>query len=143
MKGLLKGIIGIVVILIIIIVLLAIFGPGLGLGTGTGEGSDDGGSRIKISTEAKMDTAVEDISVNDDENKETEEKDIVVQINVVEREYLCDNERIGLDQFVEKVKQIEGNVIVEIKDDNAALKTYNELIEKLEEEKIRYTENDE
>ncbi len=142
MKGFLKGLIGIVIILIIVLVLLAFFGKGFGLATGTGDGGDDG-SRVKISTEAEMDNTVEDSSVENEESKEVEEKDTVIQINVVESEYLCDNERIGLDQFVEKVKMIEGNVIVEIKDDNAALKTYNELIEKLDEENIRYFENDE
>ena len=145
MKGLLKGLIGIVIIIIIIIVLLVIFGKGLGLGKGNGkeEGEGGDGSVIKVSTEAKMDNPVEDRIIKEDVSEEAEDKDTVVQINVVEREYYCDNERIGLDQFVEKVKKIEGKVIVEIKDDNAALKTYNELIEKLDEENIRYTENDE
>jgi hypothetical protein len=50
------------------------------------------------------------------------------------------NERTSLDDFITKVKEAESDVNVEIKDDNASLKTYKKLIEQLEKSKIPFTE---
>ena len=50
------------------------------------------------------------------------------------------NERIALDDFISKVKDMEGDFVVEVKDDKASLKAYNNIIESLEELKVSITE---
>ena len=47
--------------------------------------------------------------------------------------------RISLDDFITKIKE-EGEILVEVRDDNASLKAYNSLINKLKEFKIPFTE---
>ena len=49
-------------------------------------------------------------------------------------------ERITLDDFISKVKEIEGDLVVEVKDDKASLKAYNSLIDRLEELKASIIE---
>ena len=39
------------------------------------------------------------------------------------------------------VQEMEENVVVEIKDDNASLRAYNTLLDKLEEMEMDYIEN--
>jgi len=135
----------IIIALIAIIVGLILFGRGFGTGDGAGDGEGDGNSvietRADIANETENDIVAEEV---DQVKQETENIDTIdgaiIQINVVEREYYYDNERITLDDFIKKISKIEGKLVVEIKDDNASLKAYNDLLERLGEENINYVE---
>ena len=138
----------IIIVLIAVIIGLILFGRGIGIGKGSGDGEGDGNSVIETRAETAPETesnivVEEKVEVTPVE-QETEKTDTVegaiVQINVVEREYYYKNERITLDEFIKTVKKIEGKLVVEIKDDNASLKAYNDLLERLDEENINYVE---
>lgn len=143
MKNLLKWLVGIIIVLVIVVILLVLFGKGFGLGNGTGNGDGEDGRSVadmSFHTDTKTDASIVDKSI--EAASQVEPSETIVMINVVERDYYYNNERVSLDQFIEKIKSIEGRVVVEIKDDNAALKTYNELVDRLDQEKINHIESD-
>ena len=61
-------------------------------------------------------------------------------MTVHEKEYIYENTTMSLDDLINKLMNIEGDIIVEIKDENATLKAYNKLIDALEDKKIEYKE---
>ena len=71
---------------------------------------------------------------------ENDSEDTIIKVSVVGNEYFYENERVSLDDFISKLEKLEGEVVVEVKDDKASLRAYNNLIEKLEELKISFTE---
>lgn len=129
------SIFGLLFILVIAIIVLKLF-SGLGFGFGNGFGFGEGDSGI----ETKANNSI--IKENIDSEEEKSDIDIseirYVQISVVEQDYYYENERISLDELINKIMNLEGKIIVEIKDDKASLNAYNSLIEKLDNEKISY-----
>ena len=135
-----------IILLLMAIIIIAIIlglGLGFGLGKGSGDGSGDG------TAETTQSTAESDESNNDTTSKELPSKEVAdkdegesstVKISVVENEYFFENERTTLDDFVSNIQDIE-SVVVEVKDDNASLKAYNKLIDRLDELNIPYKEN--
>lgn len=67
-------------------------------------------------------------------------KGTVLKVSIVGNEYFYENERISFDDFISKVKEIEGDLVVEVKDAKASLKAYNNLIDRLEDLKVSITE---
>ena len=150
--GKIIGIIAVVLVVAVVAVVL-LFGKGGGTGGGAGEGEGDGNTKVVTnqtsSSNEENDTVVPVEEKEEEEKEETEEQNkgatdtfegAVIKISVVESEYFYDNERITLDDFMIILHGIESDLVVEVKDDNASLRAYNELIERLEEEKIRYVE---
>lgn len=86
-------------------------------------------------------TTVSTITENEGEgggNPHTENENIkVVSILVSGDEFLYENEPIQLDEILEKVKAIENDFYVEIKDNNATHNAYSKLVEALEALEIR------
>lgn len=124
-----------VIVVIVIIAIAAMLGLGLGFGNGSGDGKGDG----------KPNTVQEDSKIDESEkptekNAEEDNKGVVIKVSVVGNEYFYENERITLDDFISKVKEIEGDLVVEVKDDKASLKAYNSLIDRLEELKASIIE---
>lgn len=74
------------------------------------------------------------------DDAENDSEDTIIKVSVVGNEYFNENERVSLDVFISKLEELEGEIVVEIKDDKASLRAYNNLIEKLEELKIPFTE---
>ena len=124
-----------VIVVIVIIAIAAMLGLGLGFGNGSGDGKGDG----------KPNTVQEDSKIDESEkptekNAEEDNKEVIIKVSVVGNEYFYENERITLDDFISKVKEIEGDLVVEVKDDKASLKAYNSLIDRLEELKASIIE---
>ena len=124
-----------VIVVIVIIAIAAMLGLGLGFGNGSGDGKGDG----------KPNTVQEDSKIDESEkptekNAEEDNKGVIIKVSVVGNEYFYENERITLDDFISKVKEIEGDLVVEVKDDKASLKAYNSLIDRLEELKASIIE---
>lgn len=74
------------------------------------------------------------------DDAENDSEDTIIKVSVVGNEYFNENERVSLDVFISKLEELEGEIVVEIKDDKASLRAYNNLIEELEELKIPFTE---
>ena len=124
-----------VIVVIVIIAIAVMLGLGLGFGNGSGDGKGDG----------KPNTVQEDSKIDESEkptekNAEEDNKGVIIKVSVVGNEYFYENERITLDDFISKVKEIEGDLVVEVKDDKASLKAYNSLIDRLEELKVSIIE---
>ena len=130
-----KKLLGILIAIIIVIVILALLGNGLGFGFGKGDGSGEG-------TRDNNASAVSD-ATEDNETKPTTEdvdKAATIAVTVYENDYIYQNKKTSLDDFIKELKGIDYAFVVEVTDDNASLKAYNNLIEALEEESIEYTE---
>ena len=139
------GFLGLLVIIIIIVIAAALlfggFGFGFGTGSGSGDGEGDGTSENSAApsdnTEAPEEEVTEETT---DISEEDYEEGTVVQVSVVKSEYFYENKSISLSDLMEVIAAIEGKLVVEITDDNAALKAYNKLIDALEDKEIRYIE---
>ena len=129
-----------IIVVIVVIAVVAMLGIGLGFGKGSGDGSGDGKtntSQEAINTE-EHNTVEEQTEVEQDD-VENDSEDTIIKVSVVGNEYFYENERVSLDDFISKLEKLEGEVVVEVKDDKASLRAYNNLIEKLEELKISFT----
>jgi hypothetical protein len=78
-------------------------------------------------------------SVSDSSNDSSEpEEDVIIDISVLGNQYIYDNGKIELDDFVAELKEMKGNVSVRITDDNAYQDTMQELMDALEKAQIPY-----
>ena len=120
-----------IIVVIVVIAVVAMLGIGLGFGKGSGDGSGDGKtntSQEAINTE-EHNTVEEQTEVEQD-GVENDSEDTIIKVSVVGNEYFYENERVSLDDFISKLEKLEGEVVVEVKDDKASLRAYNNLIEK-------------
>ena len=142
----------IVVILVVVLLLGFIFGSGdgFGLGKGKGDGGEEAGvknlSNITIVEETEH-AEVEEIETEPEtsteatEKNKTEKKDkTILEVTVVKKEYLYKNKRIELDELIEVLTNMDSEVVVMITDDNASLRAYKKLTNKLDELSIPYSE---
>ena len=130
-----KKLLGILIAIIIVVVIFALLGNGLGFGFGKGDGSGEGTRDNNTST-------VSDATVDNETKPTTEDvnKAATIAVTVFENDYIYQNKKTSLDDFIKELKVIDYAFVVEVTDDNASLKAYNNLIEALEEESIEYTE---
>lgn len=130
-----KKLLGILIAIIIVVVIFALLGNGLGFGFGKGDGSGEGTRDNNTST-------VSDATVDNETKPTTEDVDkaATIAVTVFENDYIYQNKKTSLDDFIKELKVIDYAFVVEVTDDNASLKAYNNLIEALEEESIEYTE---
>ena len=70
----------------------------------------------------------------------TEEPVVVIEITISEDKYIYENHSIELDALVKEITTIEGKVIINITDENATQKAYQELINELDKIHIEYSE---
>lgn len=119
-----------ILVVIVFIAIAVILGFCVGFGNGDG----------KTNTIQEDSKTEESEGPTEKNSAEDDNKRVVIKVSVVGNEYLYENERISLDDFISKVKEIEGNLVVEVKDDKASLKAYNSLIDRLEELKVTITE---
>ena len=125
-----------VIVVIVVIAIAAMLGLGLGFGNGSGAGKEDG----KTNTVQEESKTEESEKSTETETEEDGNNGVVIKVSVVGNEYFYENERIALDDFISKVKDMEGDFVIEVKDDNASLRAYNNIIESLEELKVSITE---
>ena len=130
-----KKLLGILIAIIIVVVIFALLGNGLGFGFGKGDGIGEGTRDNNTST-------VSDATVDNETKPTTEDVDkaATIAVTVFENDYIYQNKKTSLDDFIKELKVIDYAFVVEVTDDNASLKAYNNLIEALEEESIEYTE---
>ena len=135
--------------LAITVVVLICYGIGGGFGGGAGSGEGSGNSKVKVSDESSTVTeVVEEVTPTTEPIEELSEmqagEDVfegaVLAINVVGNDYFYNNERITLEDFMVIAKEVEGKLVVEVKDDNASLKAYNNLLDELDSVNIDYVE---
>lgn len=138
-----------IVALVVTVIVLICFGIGGGFGGGTGSGEGAGNSKVKVSDENSTVTeVVEEVTPTSeliDESSEMQDgEDVfegaVLAINVVGNDYFYNNERITLEDFMTIAKEVEGKLVVEVKDDNASLKAYNNLLDELDAVNIDHVE---
>ena len=120
-------------ITIIAIILFMLVGLGLGFGKGSASGEGEG----EPSASQQVDESAKEA---DEETKDDSAEGSAIKVAVVKSEYFYENRRIELDALLEIIGAIEGNFIVEVTDDNAALKAYKKLLDKLDELEIPYNE---
>jgi ABC-type antimicrobial peptide transport system permease subunit len=132
-----KKLLGILIAIIIVIVIFTLLGNGLGFGFGKGKGDGSGEGTRDNNTSTVSD------ATEDNETKPTTEdvdKAATIAVTVFENDYIYQNKKTSLNDFIKELKVIDYAFVVEVTDDNASLKAYNNLIEDLEEESIEYTE---
>ena len=130
-----------IIVVIVVIAVVAMLGIGLGFGKGSGDGSGDGKtntSQEAINTEEH--NMVEEQTEGEQDEAGNDSEGTIIKVSVVGNEYFYENERVSLDDFISKFEKLEGEVVVEVKDDNASLRAYNNIIESLEELKVSITE---
>lgn len=129
MKKLLAIIAGIIIIAIIVI-----FFAGIGLGPGAGGGADS----TSAAEEQQENPAVDD--TESPKAPEDSQDETILEVSVVKSEYFFENRSIDLNALLDEIKKTEGNLLVEITDDKAALRAYNQLIDALEDLSVPYEE---
>lgn len=112
-----------------LLAVLALLGGGIGFGAGNGArvGNSDEGSRI----EENQDDYNEDNGFSEE---------IILAVTVSGNDYFYENEKILLEDLLEKVKDIESEVLVEVKDEDASFNAYQNLLDKLDELNVNYRE---
>ena len=118
-----------VAIVVVVVAVVGIFTDGFGLGGGQGDGEGEGN--------------VSDVQSNDTEAPElvVEELDFL-NVTVSENEYLYQNSRFQLDELIDKLVTDAADTKVKITDENASKRAYENLINALEENNIRYIKAD-
>lgn len=120
-----------IVAAIIGIALLIYYGFGGGIGGGKGEGEGNGNT---VNSETQEDENTEK------DGNEDDYEGAIFSVTVAGNDYFFNNERIKLEDLMEKLETVEGAFVVEIKDDNASLKAYNNLIDRLDNANMRFIE---
>lgn len=115
-------------------------GLGLGLGFGTGKGDGDGNKAINVSDEKVEDSEAPEADNSDESTDESESEKTILKVTVVENDYFYENEKIRLNTLMDRIKETDGDYVVEIKDEQASKNAYEALIEELKEDGIAYTE---
>ena len=133
---------GIIVIALVFMLVLGFLGAGLGFGPGgDGDGTDSG--------ENTSNTIADNNNTEETEESTTEATDashndaddtLIIAVSVVESDYFYNNKKISLDDLIDDLKSIEEDFIVEVTDDNSALRAYNKLIDALAENNFDYSE---
>ena len=113
-------------------------GFGLGLGFGTGKGDGDGNMAVNVSVEKVEDSEAPEADNSDESTDESEET--ILKVTVVENDYFYENEKTRLNTLMDRIKETDGDYVVEIKDEQASKNAYEALIEELKEDGIAYTE---
>lgn len=132
------------VVLVLIIGIAAVVltrcggGFGLGLGFGTGKGDGDGNMAVNVSDEKVEDSEAPEADNSDESTDESEET--ILKVTVVENDYFYENEKTRLNTLMDRIKETDGDYVVEIKDEQASKNAYEALIEELKEDGIEYTE---
>ncbi|MGI6248481.1 MAG: hypothetical protein ACOYJX_03640 [Acutalibacteraceae bacterium] len=129
----------ILVCLLIIVAIVIILGMkfGFGLGKGGGGNFGKGENTSNITTSLEENNPTEEHSKSHDN---TTSGATILRISVIENDYFYENERISLEGFIKILQGIQEEIIVEIKDDNASLKAYNNLLSKLDEINIPFVD---
>ena len=116
---------------VIVLVLLALLGGGIGFGIG-GNGSGEGDNS----------DVIEENQDKQNSEKEGDEKEnaTVLKVTVSGSDYYYDNEKISFDDLIKEIESEEGDIIVEITDEDAGRNAYQKLIDKLDDLYIGYRE---
>lgn len=118
---------------VVLVVAILYFGFGGGFGGGNGNENGEGNTKVTEATLEEMKEKPTDKNADDS-------KGAILAITIVGNDYFYQNERMDLETLLDTIKQVESNFVVEITDDNASLRAYNDLIDKLEKSYIRYVE---
>ena len=133
---------GIIVIALVFMLVLGSCGAGLGFGPGgNGDGTGSGENTSNTiadnnNTEKTKESTTEATEASHNDANDT----LIIAVSVVESDYFYNNKKISLDDLIDELKSIEEDFIVEVTDDNSALRAYNKLIDALAENNFDYSE---
>ena len=119
----------------VVVAIVAILYLGIGGGIGGGKGEGEGAGTIETSQNSQEDTTEEKTEYNGDEYEGA-----IFDVTVAGNDYFFKNERIELEKLLDSFDDVKGPFVVEIKDDNASLKAYKALTDRLDNLYIRYIE---
>ncbi len=117
-------IIGAALILVVVGVLIYAFG-GKGFGGGMGDGEGSGFVPV-------------DVSISEPETQTAE----YIEITVSGSDYLFQNKKMTADEIITELNSLEEKMPVKVTDDGASIKAYDVLVEILNENNIRYIEQE-
>lgn len=115
-------------LIVAVIGVIVYFALNGGFGSGEGNGS-------KSNQEQS-----EDNNTKSGQDKDANNGANVLKISVSGNEYVYENERVSLDDFMAEVSKAGETVSVEVKNDNASLNAYNDLLNKLKDANISFSE---
>lgn len=130
-KGAVPVIILIAAVIAVVVVVVGFLTDGFGLGGGQGDGEGEG----NVSAEA------EESSTEEEPELVVEELDFL-NVTVSENEYLYQNSRLQLEELMDRLIVDAVDTEVKITDENASKRAYQNLINALEENNIRYIKAD-
>lgn len=125
-----KGAIPIVPIIIVLavvvvgVVALGFIADGFGFGGGRGDGEGSGNVSQIQSTSEESAPVVEELDF--------------LNVTVSENEYLYQNSKLQLDELMNRLVKDAADTKVKVTDENASKRAYNNLINALEDNNIRY-----
>ena len=124
-----------------IIAAIIIFFKGCGASFGFFPNSSKPNSDSNSSSEGQESAEVTREVITDSDVTETSEENVtIIEVTVSGNEYIYENSTIGLDDLINELKDIDGKIVVEIKDDNSSKKAYDALKVKLDSDNISYSE---
>ena len=136
-----KKIVGIISALVIILVAaFCLLGGCDGFGKGDGNGSGEGsGENSVTSTEEVSQTEQAQSSLNESSAESVESTEssegMKVEITVSGRDYIYQNNKVTLDELIEGLRQLGGDIEILITSDETATKnTMDDLTERLDSE---------
>ena len=97
-------------------------------------------ARVTEDNEIETQTIEKETQMESGIMESTEEPVVVIEITISEDKYIYENHSIELDELVKEITTIEGKVIINITDENATQKAYQELINELDKIHIEYSE---
>lgn len=120
------GLITLVCLIIIALILLGNFGFGFGNGSGNGNNT--------VISKNHNASISENSAVEDEKTTQPETETPIIEITVSGREYLYQNNKIELDDFIEELNQFDKNIEIRISsDETATVNAMDNLTEKLNE----------
>ncbi len=119
-----------IIFLLIVAVIGVIVYFALNGGFGSGEGNGSKSNQEQA----------EDNNTKSGQDKDANNGANVLKISVSGNEYVYENERVSLDDFMAEVSKAGETVSVEVKNDNASLNAYNDLLNKLKDANISFSE---
>lgn len=127
-KGAIPVVLIIVLAVIAVVALVGLLTDGFGLGGGKGDGEGEGNVSAQQSETEAPELVVEELDF--------------LNVTVSENEYLYQNSRLQLQELIDRLLTDAADTKVKITDENASKRAYENLINALEENNIRYIKAD-
>ena len=109
------------------------FGDGSGSGTGNAASPTTAVQAVQTEAPARHETQPQTAA-------ETEPEKQVILVTISENDYLCDNRKYTLEALLAYLTGLDGDILVEIREDNASLRASRDLTDSLTEHGILFAQ---